>query len=140
MSVVGCLGDIPFVVSADMVQTIDNAVWSGSAKYAMHQRHITHALTEFVGLNSDKFSFDMTVSAYLGVNPMDAIVKLWEYERAHTPVSLVIGEKGYGKYRWCVTDHKVSMKAFDRTGAPLVADVSVSLIEYLRDWGVAYDI
>lgn len=132
MAQVGCLGDIPFTVSSETVQTINNMTWSGSARYSRHQRVLTNALTEFTGLDPDKITFEMTLSAFLGVNPMTAIGLLWDYERKGTSLPLVIGEKGYGKYRWTITDHKIKMKDFDGNGALLTATVSVSLLEYLK--------
>ena len=53
MGMVGCLGDIVFTVSDRTIETINNVTWSGSARYATHQRHGTHALTEFTGLDPD---------------------------------------------------------------------------------------
>ena len=56
MAVIGYLGTsaeegLIFEVSDETLETIKNMVWSGSARYATHQRHLTHALTEFVGLD-----------------------------------------------------------------------------------------
>lgn len=132
MAQIGCLGEIPFIVSSDMVQTIDNAVWSGSARYGEHQRHLTNALTEFTGIDPDTFSFDIMLSTYLGVDPMNAIVKLLQYERKGLSVPLTIGDKGYGKYRWTVKKHKIKMENYDRDGNLTGATVSVDLLEYLK--------
>ena len=129
--VVGCLGDIPFIVSAETVRTVDNVAWSGSARYAVHQRHSTHALTEFTGLDPDKITFDITLSTELGVDPIAEVVKIWNYERSGTAVPLTIGTKGYGKYRWNITNHKMKMQYLDRAGNVTHAIVSVSLQEYL---------
>lgn len=129
---IGCLGEIPFTVSDKVVQTLDNAVWGGSARYAKHEVHLRNALTEFTGLDPDTFSFDMTLSAYLGVDPMAAIVKLWNYERTGTAVPLVIGERGYGKYRWTVEQHKIKIQTYDGRGNVTSATVSVNLLEYLK--------
>ena len=147
MGMVGCLGDIIFTVSDRTIETINNVTWSGSARYATHQRHGTHALTEFTGLDPDKMTFDIVLSAYLGVDPIAEVVKLWNYERGlirladdlglhpqrgGIAVPLVIGNKGYGKYRWSVLDHKMKMKTYDGRGNVTSATVSVSLQEYLR--------
>ena len=132
MAQIGCLGEIPFLVSSEAVQTISNAVWSGSARYGEHQRHLTNALTEFTGIDPDTFSFDMMLSAYLGVNPMDAINTLWRYERQGIAVQLTIGSKGYGKYRWTVKKHKIKMNYYDGSGDLTAATVSVDLLEYLK--------
>ena len=53
-------------------------------------------------------------------------------ERGGIAVPLVIGNKGYGKYRWSVLDHKMKMKTYDGRGNVTSATVSVSLQEYLR--------
>ncbi|MCX4265358.1 MAG: phage tail protein [Firmicutes bacterium] len=129
---VGCLGDIIFQVSDSLVQTLNNAQWNGSARYAAHQRHLQDALTEFCGLEPDTFSFDMVLSAFLGVNPQTEINKIWKYERSGEAVSLVIGSKAYGKYRWSIVSHKAKMQHYDNEGNLLQATVSVSLQEYLQ--------
>ena len=79
-----------------------------------------------------KMTFDIVLSAYLGGDPIAEVVKLWNYERGGIAVPLVIGNKGYGKYRWSVLDHKMKMKTYDGRGNVTSATVSVSLQEYLR--------
>ncbi len=133
MATVGCLGEIPFQASSEAVQTIKNLVWSGGAKYSTHDRHGGNALTEFTGLKPDSITFDMELSAFLGVNPMDAISKLWAYERSGEALRLVIGTHGCGKYRWNVVNHKIKAKHHDGDGDILTATVSVTLQEYLRE-------
>lgn len=130
---VGCLGEIVFSVSDNLVQTLNNAQWSGSARYATHQRHLKDALTEFCGLEPDTFSFDMVLSAFLGVNPQTEINKIWQYERSGEALSLVIGNKAYGKYRWNIVSHKAKMQHYDKEGNLLHATVSINLQEYLKN-------
>lgn len=133
MATVGCLGDVAFTVSDQVVRTLDNMVWSGSARYAVHQRHMTHALTEFVGLDPDKLAFDVLLSADLGVDPMAELEALWRYERTGEPVPLAVGSHCYGKYRWSLASHTVKTKAFDRAGDLHTVTVSINLQEYLRE-------
>lgn len=130
--VVGCLGNIVFQVSEEVVETISNVVWSGSARYSTHQRHLQNALTEFTGVDPDKISFTMTLSAELGVDVISEVVKFWDIERSGKAVSLVIGKKSYGKYRWNLLRHSVKYTRHDRQGNPTEAEVSVELQEYLR--------
>ena len=82
---IGTLGEVVFSVSDSVVETITSFTWSGSARYSTHQRHLTHALTEFTGLDPDGITFDIFVSAYLGVDPMTEVVKIWNYERHRRP-------------------------------------------------------
>lgn len=131
MAIVGCLGDVIFTVSRSVVRTLDNMTWSGSARYATHERHLTHALTEFTGLDPDKITFDILLSAELGVDPIAEVVKLWNIERSGWAVPLTVGTKGYGKYRWNITKHEMKMKTFYANGDVHTATVSVSLQEYL---------
>lgn len=132
MAQVGVLGDIVFSVSVHVVKTIDNMQWSGSARYAEHQRHLTNALTEFTGLNPDTITFDVALSAYLGVHPQAELEKIWEYERTGRAVPLVIGNKTYGKYRWTIKNHRIRLQNFDRDGDLTSALVSLTLLEYLK--------
>lgn len=129
---IGCLGAIPFKASSRAVQTVKRATWSGAARYSTHARHLTNALTEFTGIEPDAFSFEIELSAFLGVNPMEAINLIWQYERSGKAAPLVIGNKGYGKYRWNIIDHKINMEQHDGNGDLLSCTVSVKLQEYLR--------
>lgn len=132
MAVIGFLGDIMFQVSDKTVLTLDNWKWSGSARYEVHNRHNYHALTEYTGMDPDKITFDMTLLAELGVDPMREIVKLWKYEREGIAVSLTVGTHGYGKYRWNVTNHEMTVMYTDPKGNLRGAIVSVTLQEYMN--------
>lgn len=132
MAVIGCLGDIVFTVTDKTVRTLDNWKWSGSARYAVHNRHTAKPLTEFAGLDPDKITFDMTLLRELGVDPMKEVVKIWTYERAGTALPLTVGTHAYGFYRWNITSHKMTMKYTDREGNIMGAKVSITLQEYLQ--------
>ena len=132
MAILGAYGDVVFEVSSETVRTIDDVSWSGKARWATHDRHLGHALTEFTGLEPDGMTFNMELSAYLGVNPMAELVKLWEYERKGLPQPLVIGEKAYGKYRWSLVSHSIKFKNYDDKGNLTRVTVSVTLQEYLN--------
>ena len=137
MAVSGYLGTsaeegILFELSSEKQETVDNMTWSGSSRYAVHQRHNTHALTEFVGMDPDKITFDITLFAEAGVDPMQEIIKLWKYMREGTALQLLLGEKTYGKYRWTIKDFKTKVSYFDVHGNQYCTKVSVTLLEYLN--------
>lgn len=131
MAIVGCLGSVIFTVSDSTVCTVDNLVWSGSARYAVHQRHGGSALTEFTGLDPDKLTFDMTMTAELGVNPASEINHLAAMKQIGAAVPFVLGNQIYGKFRWTITNLQVKSKFFDARGNLYAAAVSVTLQEYL---------
>lgn len=137
MALIGYLGKdadngIPFIVSREVFRTPSGMKWGGSARYATHGRHLTHALTEFTGLDPDNFSFDMLLVAELGVDPMEELVKILTYERSAEAVGLVIGGHAYGKYRWTIQKHETKIKYTDTAGDLYAAEVSVELLEYLK--------
>ena len=128
----GGLGDILFHVSSDIVETLSNFKWSGSARYATHQRHASNVLTEFTGLDADKISFNIVLAAQLGVNPQAEMKKIWNYERNGQAIPLVLGQHVYGKYRWTIISHSLTAQHWDGMGNLLWATVNISLQEYLR--------
>lgn len=137
MAMIGYMGrsaddGIQFIVSREVFRTPKDMKWSGSARYATHERHAAHALTEFTGLDPDSFSFDILLTAELGVDPMEEIVKIWNYERSGEAVGLSIGGKGYGKYRWTIKKHEAKFKHMDAAGTLYTAEVSLDLLEYLK--------
>ena len=132
MGKIGCLGDVIFTVSKDQVLTIENMSWNSSANYQAHDRHLQDPALEFTGTGSDEISLDIHLSAFLGVKPMDQIVKLFQYEREGKLLPLVIGPKAYGKYRWVITDTGREMKHFDGKGNVLSVDLNLKLKSYTR--------
>lgn len=132
MAVVGCLGDVVFSVSSQTVKTLDNMKWSGSARFATHQRHNGNALTEFTGLDPDSISFEIVLLSSLGVDPMAEITQIWQYERSGQAVPLVLGDHAYGRYRWNVISHETKVKTFAPSGDLMSVTVNVKLQEYLK--------
>lgn len=137
MAVIGYLGNdaddgVQFSVSHEVFRTPNNMKWSGSARYSTHARHAAHALTEFTGLDPDAFTFDMLLTAELGVDPMEELVKLWGYKRNAEALGLVIGGHAYGKYRWTIKKIDIKIKYTDAAGDLYAVEVSVSLLEYLK--------
>ncbi len=132
MAVVGCLGDIIFTVSDRTVKTISNWKWSGSSRYAAHQRHGIDTLTEYTGTDPDKMTFDIVLMAEFGARPLREIKKLRQYTREGTPQPLTVGGYGYGKYRWNIVSYDVEIRRTTRGGEILEAAVSLTLQEYLK--------
>lgn len=132
MATIGTLGDIPFHVSKNAVKTIEGLKWDTSSKFEVHDRHLKDDLLEFVGTEPGTMSFSVYISVFLGVNPMQEIVKLLNAERKGLTMPLVIGEKAYGRYRWVITKTSKSLERFDNKGNLLVAKVDISLTEYVQ--------
>lgn len=130
MAIVGCLGSVVFTVSCSTVRTLNKLVWSGSARYAVHQRHLGTALTEFTGLDPQKITFDMILITELGVDPMSEAQHIDALMSIGAVLPLVIGSRWYGRGCWTITNFSMKEQAFSPGGDVSAATVSVSLQEY----------
>ena len=128
--IVGGLRDIVFETSSRYILTFDKFAQTVSARYATHERHSTTALTEFTGLDPESITFDIMLSAYLGVDPAAQLEVLRGYVRNGTTVPLVLGTTVYGEYRWVVTNYKTDPKYFSQSLGWSSITVSVTLKEY----------
>ena len=129
MAQFGCLGDILFVCSDELVRNIENVTWSGESNFQTHQRLGGNSLVEWTGLGPDKISFDMHFAYPYGVNPMEEITKIWTYERNHNALPLNFGSHAYGRYRWVILSHSVKING--PNGTIQDCTVSIELQEYL---------
>ena len=130
---VGCLGDVEFSVSSELVYTFENMKWNGSARIATHERHLAGSLAEFTGSDAEHVSFDFVLSEYLGVqNVQRDLDKLRLYMDNGRVLPLVIGTKSYGRYRWLIQSLETSKNVFDGRGRLMSCSVTVSLTEYLK--------
>jgi len=85
---------------------------------------------ELTGFDPDKVTFDIELSAFLGVNPNDALSQLDTMMKNGVVNKLVIGTKVIGS-NWVV--HKVSraFKHVYKDGDLVALTVNVSLTEYV---------
>lgn len=131
MAKVGCLGDVIFTVSREIVLTPGNIQWNSSANYQTHDRHLMEPALEFTGLDADEISFDIHLSVFLGVSPMEQMTKLFEYERKGTLLPLTIGNHAYGKYKWVIVSTSRKLTTTDKYGNIVSADVGLKLKSYI---------
>ena len=129
---VGSLGSIVFSVSANTIKTLSNLKQSGSARYGKHQQHCGNTLLEYVGNDPDSVSFDIRLSARHGVDVDGEIEKIVNAEQSGEIMKFVIGKKTIGRYKWVITKHTVTYKQTDRGNNLILADVAISLTEYLK--------
>ena len=131
--IVGCLGDIIFAVFDGYVKTIKDMAQSVSARYTTHQRAGGKALAEFTGTDADTITFDIELSAYLGVAPSKQREILKGYVDNHTTLPFVLGNEVFGSYRWVIKSVKFKTKYTAAFGVPTWIAASVTLLEYPRE-------
>lgn len=129
---IGCLGDIVFSVSSEMVKTFSNLKYSGSANFSEQKRHNTASILEFTGSSPSEISFSVTLSYLLGVKVEDELNKIAAYTKNGNTLNLIIGNLRYGSYRWVISKYTVTYKYFDKLGKVVNAEVSLILKEYCK--------
>lgn len=133
MAKIGSLGDIVFEVSSKTIKTMQSVKWSGKSNISTHSRHLGKSLAEFTGVDASSMTLSVMISRYLGADPLKDIAILEKYETEGIVVSLIIGSKLFGTYRWLVKSHNVTAEYYDRIGNITTANVSISLVEYVKE-------
>lgn len=125
---IGFLGMVLFLVSDSTFQTLKDFEWELSASYQEHERHMKAPTLEFTGINSQKITFTLYLSSYLGAPPMTAFNTLKSYMESGTAIPFKLGKQLYGRYRWCVNKLSFSGENTDKAGNWTAATVRVSII------------
>lgn len=132
--VVGLLGDVVIQVTEEQARILEDMVWTGSTRYTTHQLHMQNAVVEATGEDPGEIQFNLTLSREFNVEPMDEMAVLWTYMRNRQTLAFTLGTHGYGRYRWVITNLSNELKHFDAEGNVHHATVTVSLLEYLKEW------
>ena len=128
---VGALGNIPFYVTMDESALLSGLSWSSGARYSEHARHGETDMLEYTGNNPDQITFDIKLSAFLGINPSRMLESLRTLHKDHKAVKFALGTLPIPGY-WVLSDMSVNLEHFHKDGTLLSADVQVTLKEYIE--------
>ena len=73
---IGYLGDVVFEVSQQQVKTFGDLRRNASARLASHDLISRKPLLEFTGPALESLSFSMTLSSFLGIEPIEEVQTL----------------------------------------------------------------
>ena len=128
---IGALGNVVFVASADTIRTFDNFSRSTASRWAKHERIGQKPKTEFIGPDLDTINFAMRFDVAYGINPRKEMEDLLDIARSGQAVPLVIGGKGLGVNLWIIKSVKQNWTRVDNRGNVLVGTAEVELEEYV---------
>ena len=95
---IGSFGSVTFQVSSSAVESFQNMKLTLTASYTQHKVHGKKAVPEFTGFDSDKITFDITLSAFLGINPLKELQTLRNMLTSKKAYSLALGSDVFGKW------------------------------------------
>ena len=124
---IGSFGDVTFTVSADVLESFKNLKMTESANYSQHKPHGGMAIPEFTGFNAPQITFEMTLSAFWGVNPKKEYEKLREMMLSKKGYALALGTDLYGDL-WLVTNLSRAFEYLYKDGTPVSFKVNVTLL------------
>lgn len=125
---VGSFGDVVFSVSSDTMETFQNMKMTQSASYSEHKVHGTQSVIEFTGFDSAQLTFEMNLSAFLGINPKTEMTKLRDMQLSRKGYPLALGTDLYGT-KWVLKSMSNTYERFYKDGTLISAKVQVTLLE-----------
>lgn len=124
---IGSYGDVTFSVSADVMETFRSMKMTENARYSQHQVHGCDAIPEFTGYDCPQITFEMTLSAFFGLNPKKEYEKLREMMRSKKGYALALGTDLYGDL-WVLTNLSGAFEYLYKDGTPVSFKVNVTLL------------
>lgn len=122
---------IMFEVSGEKILTIDNFVRNNSVRFAKSNVLLRKPVSQYVGPELDRISFNIILKAQFGVNPQAEFNKLIHLQRSGTTVSIITGKSAHGMYRWRISDLGMPWEIMDNKGICISSTVGISFEEYI---------
>ena len=122
---------IVFEVSDQKVLTFQSFVRSNKIRYTKHDILQQKPILEFTGADSDSITLQIILKAELSVNPRKEMDKLIRIQRDGITVSIIIGDGGFGVYRWLITNLNMAWERIDAKGILTSAACDLTLQEYI---------
>lgn len=126
--IIGYLGGVTFYASSRSIKTLNDIQKNRTAKFATHSIINKKPKLEFQGVELSAISFSVRLDASLGVSPEQEIESLNYILDNGMVCDLIIGSNYHGEY--VIKDIGESVKRTDREGNTIVAELSISLMEY----------
>ena len=130
---IGTFGEVTFEVSADRVRTFDGLKRSGSARLASHDLIGRKPLLEFGGPGLETLSLNMTLSAFLGLDPVEEVKELRQMRDEGTAAPFTLNGEPQGTGLWVLESLSEDWKYIDNNGVPRQIDCALTLKEYVEN-------
>ncbi|BBF42012.1 hypothetical protein lbkm_0694 [Lachnospiraceae bacterium KM106-2] len=123
--------DIVFETSDKKILTFNDFNQKVSARWSNHERIGKKPLSEFMGPDLRSITFNIVLSATLGVKPRKTMDKIEKCVQKGKVNSLVIGGKKIGKNKWKITSVNEKWDFVYARGLLAKATLSLTMEEYV---------
>lgn len=128
-SLIGSIGQLPFVCSSEKVLTFNNLTKEKSVRWAQHDVLGKKPVLEFVGYDLSSVSFSIRLDVSLGVLPEKGLQRLEKMMENRQYKTLIIGNEYLGRY--IIENISETRKYHNGNGVCLVAEATLKL----KEWG-----
>lgn len=125
---IATFGPVVFEVSSSRVRTFKTLKRHGKAVFARHDVIGGKPLLQFTGLDLEEISFTIRLDVSFGLNPVREINALRAMRDAGKEHPLLVGGENFGSF--VLEGFDEDWQKTDQKGRLLVAEVSLSLVEY----------
>lgn len=122
---------IIFEVSEHKIYNFQNFTRATKVRFAKNDVLQKKPVSEYVGSDLDTISLKIELKAELGVNPRDEVDKLIKLQRDGVIVSIILGGKPFGVYRWRISDISSVFERIDNKGNCFAINCDISFEEYV---------
>lgn len=122
---------IIFEVSDSKVYNFQDFTRSNKVRFSKNDVLLKKPVSEYIGPDLDTISFKIEMRAELGINPREEINKLMEIQREGILVSIIIGNKAFGIYKWRISDITETFERLDNYGNCFAASCNLTFEEYV---------
>lgn len=129
-SLIGSLGELPFVCSSKKVLTFNNLQRENKIRWAQHDVLGEKPILEFVGYDLATISLSIRFDLSLGMVPKDGLDRLKRMLENKQYKTLIVGGEYIG--RFVIESISETRKHHDNYGNCLVAEATLNLKEWAR--------
>lgn len=134
---IGMLGEVIFNVSFDgknkKILNFTNLKVSGGANFGKHDRRGHKPVLEFIDLNTDVVTLDITLRSDFGVEPKKLLEKLNGYKNVGEVLDFTLGNEPVGGGEYVITSYNAGYQYITNGGKVRKIDVSLTLEEYTKE-------
>jgi hypothetical protein len=128
---IGTLGPVVFETSTERIRTFDDFKRSGSGRWATHEIMRRKPAREFLGPGAEQISLSMRLDASLGISPANELYILRFLRDNGVAVPFILNGEPVSENYWVIESISENWRTVDNRGRLLVAQVEVSLSEYV---------